>query len=63
MRFLRALGKILLWPFKIIFKLFGLLFKLVLKLVKWVLMAPIRWISGLVITVAIIALLVWLFVF
>ncbi len=63
MRFLRTLGKIIAWPFKMLFKLFWFLFKLALKAVKWILMTPLRWISGLVITIAVVALLIWLFVF
>ncbi len=48
---------IILFPFKILFKFFIWLVKFIFKLI---IKAPLAMISGLLITVAIIALLIWL---
>lgn len=54
---LGTLLKIILFPFKLIFKFFVWLIKFLLKLV---ILAPLRMISGLLIFVAILALVIWL---
>lgn len=51
MNFFKALFKIIFFPIKLIFKL-------VWKVIKWIIMAPIRWIFGLIFTIGLAYVLI-----